>query len=255
MWEFFNEIDNIQFRDQKNPIPAEDIVAWHAEMARYLKQIDPYGHIVTTSISHRDLKGLNDIPDIDINQKHIYCATSAIPANIAKYEKVHGKPYVIGEFGYEWDWSKNFDDFAEDMDIDFRRGLWYGIFSPTPVTPMSWWWEYFENRGMVPYFKGVHTVCDEMLKAGRGSFEKMEVSAPGAETYAVKCGKNVYIYAYNPTGKTVETISIKMTGSRRVRQFDFDGARFGVSFRVKAGGTLEIPAALAPRSEVLYEIK
>ena len=35
MWEFFNEIDNIQFRDAKNPIPAEEIVAWHARMARY----------------------------------------------------------------------------------------------------------------------------------------------------------------------------------------------------------------------------
>ena len=59
MWEFFNEIDNIQFRDAKNPIPAEEIVAWHARMARYLKSIDPYGHPVTTSISHRDLEGLN----------------------------------------------------------------------------------------------------------------------------------------------------------------------------------------------------
>ena len=35
MWEFFNEIDNIQFRDKNNPIPAEDIVGWHTEMAKY----------------------------------------------------------------------------------------------------------------------------------------------------------------------------------------------------------------------------
>jgi len=255
MWEFFNEIDNIQFRDQKNPIPAEDIVAWHAEMARYLKQIDPYGHIVTTSISHRDLKGLNDIPDIDINQKHIYCATKSIPANIAKYEKVHGKPYVIGEFGYEWDWSKNFDDFAGDMDIDFKRGLWYGLFSPTPVTPMSWWWEYFENRGLVPYFRAVRKVSDDMLAAGRGSFETVEVSAPGAEAYAVRCGKIVYIYAYNPTGKDIDAISLKLSGTRRVRQLDFGSAAFGRKFKVRSDGTLVIPAGLAPRGEVLFEIK
>ena len=255
MWEFFNEIDNVQFGDQKNPIPAAEIVAWHAEMARYLKQIDPYGHIVTTSISHRDIKGLNDIPDIDINQKHIYCATKSIPDNIAKYEKVHGKPYIIGEFGYEWDWSKNFDDFAGDMDIDFKRGLWYGLFSPTPVTPMSWWWEYFENRGLVPYFKAVRKVSDDMLASGRGSFEKVEVSAPGAEAYAVRCGKIVYIYAYNPTDKDIDAISLKMSGRRRVRQFDFACATFGKEYKVKAKGTLVIPAGLAPRGEVLFEIK
>ncbi|MBO7138473.1 MAG: DUF5060 domain-containing protein, partial [Bacteroidaceae bacterium] len=72
MWEFFNEIDNIQYRDRNNPIPAKDIVNWHAHMARYIKSIDAYGHIVTTSISHRDLEGLNSIADMDINQKHIY---------------------------------------------------------------------------------------------------------------------------------------------------------------------------------------
>ena len=115
MWEFFNEIDNIQFRDQRNPIPAADIVAWHAEMAFYLKSIDPFGHLVTTSISHRDLAGLNDVKDMDINQKHIYRATSSMPETIVRYEQAHGKPYVIGEFSFEWDWSKNFDDFGEDI--------------------------------------------------------------------------------------------------------------------------------------------
>ena len=165
MWEFFNEIDNIQFRDSKNPIPAEDIVSWHTEMSHYLRSIDPYQHIITTSISHRDLKGLNDIPDIDINQKHIYKQTSIIPETIVQYEHRHGKPYIIGEFGYEWDWSKNFDDFAEGMDVDFRRGLWYGLFSPTPVTPMSWWWEYFDNRRTKEYFNAVALVNQEMLEA------------------------------------------------------------------------------------------
>ena len=136
-WEFFNEIDNIQFRDSRNPIPTADIVAWHTEMAHYLKGLDPFGHIVTTSISHRDLEGLNAIPDMDVNQKHIYNASSVIPSTILSYEEQFGKPYVIGEFSREWDWSKNFNDFADEMDADFKRGLWYGLFSPTPITPMS----------------------------------------------------------------------------------------------------------------------
>lgn len=34
MWEFFNEIDNIQHRNPGGPIPAEEIVAWHARMGK-----------------------------------------------------------------------------------------------------------------------------------------------------------------------------------------------------------------------------
>lgn len=205
MWEFFNEIDNIQFRDRRNPIPSESITDWHTEMCGWFRQTDPYGHILTTSISHRDVEGLNSIPEMDINQKHIYRNTSAIPGEIKSYEKEFGKPYIIGEFGYEWDWSKDFDEFGDDMDNDFRRGLWYGLFSPTPVTPMSWWWEYFENRGMVPYFRGVRLINDRMLADGGGVFEELEAVCMDGEAYAVKCGKTIFAYVYNPTAEQLRS--------------------------------------------------
>lgn len=207
-WEFFNEIDNIQFRDARNPLPAQDIVAWHTEMAHYLKGLDPFGHIVTTSISHRDIEGLNSIADIDLNQKHIYNNTSVIPSTITSYEEKFGKPYVIGEFGREWDWSKNFDDIADEMDADFRRGLWYGLFSPTPVTPMSWWWEYFDNRKLVPYFRAVRMVSELMLRESGGRFLQVEAEADGAEAYALRCGRKVYVYVYNPSPETVRSVRV-----------------------------------------------
>ena len=119
MWEFINEVDNIQFRNSNNPIDSKFIVDWHDEMSTYIKQIDPYRHIVTTSISHRVIEGLNSIENMDINQKHIYNKTSSIPTEIERYVQEFGKPYIIGEFGREWDWSKNFDDFSHEMDIVF----------------------------------------------------------------------------------------------------------------------------------------
>lgn len=199
MWEFLNEVDNIQFNDRETPIKTADIVDWHKEMSTYLKDLDPYKHIVTTSISHRDIPGLNDIATIDINQKHIYNHTDILPEEIKAYTAKHGKPYIIGEFGYEWDWQKNFDEFSYGMETDFKRGLWYGLFSPTPVLPMSWWWEYFENRGMTSYFRGVRMISDDMLEAGKGDFMPLEVSAGNLHTYAVQCGHQVYIYVFNPT--------------------------------------------------------
>ena len=221
-WELFNEIDNVQFRDNNNPISADVIVKWHDEMSTYIKQIDPYGHLVTTSISHRDLKGLNSLKNIDFNQKHIYKNTGSIPSQIVQYETDYGKPYVIGEFGFEWDWSKNFNDFAESMDVDFKRGLWYGLFSPTPVLPLSWWWEFFENRGLTSYFKGVRAINDQMLTAGKGEFQRVTVQAGALDAFSVKCGEQGYIYLFNSTSQAINTtLKLELTTAEKYQLQSF----------------------------------
>ena len=253
MWEFFNEIDNIQFRDADNPIPAADIVAWHTEMAAYLKSIDPFGHIVTTSISHRDLEGLNSVPDIDLNQKHIYRNTRDIPQTILDYSARFGKPYVIGEAGYEWDWNLNFNDFAEEMDRDFRKELWYGVFNPTPVAPMSWWWEFFENRDMMRYILPVRTVSEMMLSAGRGAFERLEASC-SAEAYAVRCGERAFVYVYNSSEAPVFSAQVTLggKGSAVVGQFDIEERRIRHRKSLSFRETLSIPMEIAPGEEAVY---
>jgi hypothetical protein len=209
-WEFFNEIDNAMYAGKpEDRIPDEVITDWHNEMSTYLKTIDPYQHMVTTSISHRDVQGMNDLKNMDFNQKHIYKNTAGIPETINSYTQKHKKPYVIGEFGYEWDWSKNFNDFAGEMDGDFKRGLWLGMFSPTPVLPMSWWWEFFENRGMMRYFKPVSEINRMMLDAGKGKFESlnMKTNREGVQAFGVRCGEKSFVYLYN-SGETSEGIQL-----------------------------------------------
>lgn len=200
-WEFFNEVDNVQFRNKENPINPAYIVQWHDEMSAYLAELDPFDHLITTSISHRDLEGLNSIKNIDFNQKHIYKNNHALPTTIVSYSQKFNKPYVIGEFGYEYDWQKNFDLFADEMDSDYKRGLWYGLFSPTPILPLSWWWEYFDKRGTDAYLARVRVILDEMMNDGKGKFEKINAIAdnPEIEVYSVKCGEKTFVYLYNPT--------------------------------------------------------
>lgn len=249
MWEFFNEIDNIQFRDRNNPIPAKDIVDWHSDMARYIKSIDVHKHIVTTSISHRDLEGLNSIADMDINQKHIYNNTSVIPKTIKDYARKFGKPYIIGEYGYEWDWSKNFDDFADGMDMDFRRGLWYGLFSPTPVTPMSWWWEYFDNRNMQRFFRAPALVNKEMIESGNGSFVPCEASADNGQAFAVKCGKKTYVYLFNDSKLAMKKVQVEAGGT--LRELDIERAVWRKGR--KCEGT--ISTSVKPNAEKVFVIE
>jgi hypothetical protein len=256
-WELFNEVDNVQFGNKNKPISADSIVQWHDEMSTYIKQTDPYGHLVTTSISHRDLKGLNSLANIDINQKHIYKNTASIPGTIIRYEKNFGKPYVIGEYGYEWDWSKNFDDFAGEMDSDYKRGLWYGLFSPTPILPMSWWWEYFDNRKTDTYMLRVRPILDMMLTAGRGSFDTLKISASDSvNTYGVICGKTSFVYAFNASAKDKHiNFDVQVAPhSYAVIEYDCESGRYQKLKSIRSGSDgLQIDdSRLAAKTDVIY---
>ena len=242
MWEFFNEIDNVQHNAPEGVIPAADIVAWHDEMSTYLAGLDPFQHIRTTSISHRDLEGLNDLKNIDINQKHIYNATHVVPETIDAYVAKHNKHYIVGEVGYEWDWSKNFDDFADGMEMDFRRAFWYGLFSQTSLTPMTWWWEWFDEHKTIPYMKNARLISDMMLKAGKGSFEKLEVVKNGkAEAYAVRCGETTFVYVYNGNDEVLDNISIKIgkAGAVKVSTLDPETVSLTKAVKMTTDGTLK----------------
>ena len=242
MWEFFNEIDNVQHNAPEGVIPAADIVAWHDEMSTYLAGLDPFQHIRTTSISHRDLDGLNDLANLDINQKHIYNATHVVPETIDAYSAKHNKPYIVGEVGYEWDWSKNFDDFADGMEMDFRRAFWYGLFSQTSLTPMTWWWEWFDEHKTIPYMKNARLVSDLMLKAGKGQFEKFQTTKNDkAEAYAVRCGKQTFVYVYNGNEEVLDEISVEIgkNGKVKVSVLDPEAVKIVKAGTMKAEGTLK----------------
>lgn len=203
-FEFFNEIDNAAFTQKDSiRIPHDVITTWHAEMSHYLKSIDPYGHLVTTSISHRDIAGLDAVPDIDFNQKHIYKHTEKIPGIYQPYIDQFKKPYVVGEFGFRWEDAD--PKYAADADFDYKRGLWYGLFSPCPILPMTWWWEFFDEQKMTPYIRSVREISDQMLRAGNGSFLQIKISAGELEAYGLKCGKTTFVYLLNNTDKKVAT--------------------------------------------------
>ena len=179
VWEFFNEIDNAMYGQKPARIPDQVITDWHTEMGAALRALDPYGRLVTTSISHRDVAGLDQVPSFDFNQKHIYRNTLSIPAVIRQYVGSTGKPYVIGEFAHEWDWSLDFSPIAGDMDHEYKLGLWLGLFSPTPILPMSWWWEFFDERHLTPYLARVREIDERMIAAGRGDLGRRPARGRG----------------------------------------------------------------------------
>jgi len=200
--------------------------------------------------------GLNQSAYIDFNQKHIYKHTDKLMSTIKTYSEEYNKPYVIGECGYEWDWNLDFNKIAKECDFDYKRALWYGLFSPTPILPMTWWWEFFDQRGMTPYFRGVRAISDQMLKSGNGSFEPVKVEAGHLEAYGLKCGDNIYVYLLNNNVYTQSSsvkIFVNHNNSYKIQTFD-PSSLFYKDFNKASVGknVLEIKdMSLSPKNEII----
>ncbi len=146
-WELWNEVDNNEGFD-----PAAN-QAWHREMAAYLKSIDPWQHLITTS--WRDPK-MFALPDIDIVQGHSYWSAEYDAAEYAIQDTDHlmrpfGKPFFFGEQGVE--------DPAAAIKLDpdghhFHDALWASALSGAAGTGLYWWWHnYVESLNLYRHYK------------------------------------------------------------------------------------------------------
>jgi len=256
-WEFFNEVDNGMYTDAER-IPDEAVMDWHREMSEYVKATDPYNHLVTTSISHRDVIGMNSIPTMDFNQKHIYCNTDKIPATIRDYEKLYGKPYVIGEEGYHWDWNLDFNTMVPELIHDYKFALWLGMFSPTPILRMSWWWEFFEYRGTYDYLAIVSKMNRLMMDATDGEFSCVDCAGSAESTaLAVRAGKKYFAYIHN-NNSTDFTAGFSISapeGDYALERFDTATGEISNEGTITCGALniLHLPrVTLGPKGDVIY---
>ncbi|HIE51248.1 MAG TPA: DUF5060 domain-containing protein [Armatimonadetes bacterium] len=112
-WELWNETG------QEN----EATVAWHQEMAAYLRQTDPNRHLVTTSSWVSTPQALRrTFAALDFCQLHY-----APPAAIAEMRRVFPtKPLLIGE------------GTADGEGVGFHNSLWVAVMMGAAGAPLTW---------------------------------------------------------------------------------------------------------------------
>jgi hypothetical protein len=221
--EFFNEVDHT-YNDGDVNVPASDIVSWHKEMSAYLKSIDPFEHLVSTSCSHKTIPGLWDLNNLDFSQTHIYGDSNNIYSTITSYESTYNKPYVTGEFAYSWE-NAGTDGNHPAFKRELHMGMWRGMFSPTPILPMTWWWESFANNNDKDIFKAASAYCNQMTTESGGSLTPLSVNTGvGIETMALKSNKSMFVWLKNNTSSTLSgstlTIFSLQNGNYEVKYYD-----------------------------------
>lgn len=172
-WEFFNEIDNVY----RHLTPA-DVARWHQDMGEWLKANDPWGHLVTTSLTGgSDRADIWQLPALDFACYHSYA--EAAPARrlaevVGSMRERYGKPVIIAEAGVDWrGWNRESDPHLRG----FRQLLWGGVTSGSAGTSMSWWWESIHSENAYPVY---HALSDVLAGAnwGDGVWNAAQVQKP-----------------------------------------------------------------------------
>lgn len=150
-WEFWNEVNIIE------KYSSEDVAPWHRDMARYLRQQDPYAHLITTSWAGTEGDpAVDGLPEMDYIQSHQYGArdAAAFMLGVSREKRArYSKPHYFGEFGT----GTRAEGTREDENgIHLHNGLWSGVMSGDAGTAMIWWWDnYVEPRNLYYHFRPV----------------------------------------------------------------------------------------------------
>ena len=146
-WEFWNETDA--------PAP------WVAEMATYLKQNDPYRHLITNSYSTTGNPAVWNLPQIDLTQTHRYGDEGSVKditpliLDDARLHDHYGKPHFMGEFGISWRGSDSKFD-PKGIGTNLHNGLWASALTGNAGGASIWWWDsYVDPQDQYPRFTGL----------------------------------------------------------------------------------------------------
>jgi hypothetical protein len=209
--EFFNEVDHL-YDDDDAEVPAADIVSWHDEMATYLKGIDPFEHLVTTSLGYKWIPSVWNVSNLDFTQTHPYGATDNAYSTITSYISNFGKPYVMEEFGYDWvsaGTSSNHYLFRREL----HMGMWRGMFSPTPVLPMVWWWENLAYYNDWDVFGATANFSNQITADSDGLLMPLSINAiTNFEIMGVQTTGKMYAWLRNKSSSTISTASLTIPG-------------------------------------------
>lgn len=164
-WELFNEVEWCDgYRNN-----LRSVVDWHAQMAEYLRSIDPYGHLVgsSSSMEHPEL-----YTKLDFYQPHTY--PPDIVAAVTQERQPGDKPLFFGEFGA-------LNNAESDERRTIRDGLYAGMLANHAGTAMYWSWDRVPRLGLYKDLKLAAEAIRESGIAERPNAKPVvpKVSTPG----------------------------------------------------------------------------
>ena len=162
-WEFVNEIEGWAGAEENKELLAD----WHAEMARFIRENDPFDHPITTSQwTTEGWPELWGLPEMQFVQSHYYA--NNMWADMAgdvericrqKLEDYPRKLHLFGEYGIA---SGAGTRRMDPAGIHLHNGNWAALMAGCASNPVSWWHDsyihavdlYRVYRGLADFVEG-----------------------------------------------------------------------------------------------------
>ncbi|MDW8105573.1 MAG: DUF5060 domain-containing protein [Armatimonadota bacterium] len=181
-WQFWNEVD-IVGPDAYN---LELITRWHREMAEYLRSIDPWKHLITTSYADSNgREGIDRLPQIEYTTTHNYGSrdTSAALTSFHRRKEAYGKPHYVGEFGAG---AMGEDPRVDPTGIALHSGIWSTLLDGAAGTAMLWWWDnhihpndlYYHFAALSRFIRGVDFPREGFRRVEKYTFSWKQPAPP-----------------------------------------------------------------------------
>jgi len=127
-WELWNEVDlTHQYQSDWSSI-------WHVEMARFLRTLDPYRHLITTHFVRARMDPLVwSLREIEYTQSDAYNDADIVRRleQVCRAKSPFEKPHIANEF-----WRQGEFDSRNHL----HCGLWASYFLPLSASAMAWEW-------------------------------------------------------------------------------------------------------------------
>lgn len=194
------------------------VAQWHREMADYIRSIDPYKHMITTSSLPIESSTWESM---DFYQAHIYRREMVLPlARLPQSYDSIGKPWFIAEMG---DHSMLDPHKADGRHM--HGMIWAGIFSGAAGAAQVWAWDKVEEWNLFPSFE----ILTEF--ASRSRIAQSEFKPVDARFHPLPA----------PVGQPVRPAAFAITsgGTTLLWLCDLNGVAVPQSFSVS--GHVEIP--------------
>lgn len=206
-WGYSTAVFSWNLWNEYSAQPGFDIpsaVAWHQRMARYLRSIDQFHHVIHTNDGR--LNGVDEIsalPETELISTNTYGLK-----NIANVSEIwtkefitrFNKPYMLAEFGIghnnlppgcygEVDQGKRM----------IHDGLWSPMMSGSAGTGMAWECNWLDNEIVFTFIKAVAKIARDVPFSKRQwtpvAVSSFKFKKPGNKYYS-----DVIIEGWNPTG-------------------------------------------------------
>ena len=142
-WELFNEVDLVTAAKPN----TDSIRAWYIDTCEYLRKIDPYRHLVSSSTAEytSPLSILSCFDFINYH-RYNYGALSNLSNLIKETWVSYKRPVLISECGSMGDEITLMGGYIPEDLSNFHRQNWVGLMGGGAGTAMTWWWDAVKDR-------------------------------------------------------------------------------------------------------------